>query len=52
MTVLEYSNPTKLQRKLHDSIEFWGSELVLTAFSNVAEDVDAQCENVRNLAAS
>ena len=52
ISVLEYSTPTDIQKKLYESIEFWGSELVLTAFSNVANDVDAQCENVKNMAAA
>lgn len=52
LTVLEYSNPTETQKKLYDSIEFWGSELILTAFSNVANDVEAQCNNVRIMAAA
>lgn len=52
LSVLEYSTPTELQRKLYDSIEFWGSELVLTAFSNVADDVEAQCNNIRSMSAA
>ena len=42
ISVLEYSTPTETQKKLYDSIEFWGSELVITGFCNVANDVDAQ----------
>ncbi|MGM9607645.1 MAG: PucR family transcriptional regulator [Oscillospiraceae bacterium] len=52
LSVLEYSNPTELQKRLYESIEFWGSELVITAFSNVADDVDAQCENIKSMAAA
>ena len=52
ISVLEYATPTAMQKKLYDSIEFWGSELVITGFCNVADDVEAQCENIRKLAAS
>lgn len=50
ITVLEYSTPTDMQKKLYDSIDFWGSELILTGFCNIAEDVEAQCSNIRMLA--
>lgn len=50
VTVLEYSTPTDMQSKLFDSIDFWGSELILTGFCNIAEDVEAQCENIRRFA--
>ena len=52
ISVLEYATPTAMQEKLYDSIEFWGSELVITGFCNVADDVEAQCENIRKLAAA
>lgn len=52
VTVLEYSDRTDTQKKLYKSIEFWGSELILTAFSSIANDVDAQCENIRSMAAA
>lgn len=52
ISVLEYATPTAMQKKLYDSIEFWGSELVITGFCNVADDVEAQCENIRKLAAA
>lgn len=52
ISVLEYSTPTETQKKLYDSIEFWGSELVITGFCNVANDVDAQCANIRSMAAA
>ena len=50
VSVLEYATPTALQQKLYESIEFWGSELVITGFCSVADDVDAQCENIRQMA--
>lgn len=50
VTVLEYSTPTDMQKKLYESIDFWGSELILTGFCNIADDVDAQCDNIRMFA--
>ena len=50
LTVLEYSTPTEMQKKLYESIDFWGSELILTGFCNIADDVDAQCDNIRMFA--
>ena len=50
ISVLEYAVPTAMQKKLYDSIEFWGSELVITGFCSVADDVEAQCANIRRLA--
>lgn len=52
ISVLEYANPDGIQRRLYESIDFQGSELVITAFSSVADSVDAQCDNVRYLAAA
>lgn len=50
ISVLEYATPSGVQKQLYDSIEFWGSELVLTGFCSIADDVDAQCENIARLA--
>ena len=50
VTVLEYATPTAMQRKLYKSIEFWGSEIILTGFCNIADDVDAQCYNIKMFA--
>lgn len=52
VSVLEYSTPTETQKKLYDSIEFWGSEIVITGFCHVPYDVDAQCANIRSMAAA
>lgn len=49
ISVLEYSSTTDTQKKLFESIEFQGSEIVITAFSNVADDVEAQCANIRSM---
>ena len=35
VTVLEYSTPTDMQKKLYESIDFWGSELILTGFATL-----------------
>lgn len=50
ISVLEYSNTTYMQQELFDHIEFFGSELIITSFANVADDVEAQCENIRRFA--
>lgn len=50
VTVLEYATPNDIQKKLFDSIDFWGSELILTGFCNIANDVEAQCSNIRMFA--
>lgn len=52
VSVLEYATPTDIQKKLYESIEFWCSELVITGFCNVANDVEAQCANIRAMAAA
>ncbi len=50
ITVLEYANTEKLQEDLFESKDFLGSELVITAFANIREDVKAQCTNIKRLA--
>lgn len=50
VSVLEYSTPTEIQKQFYDSIEFWGSELVLTGFCSIADDIEAQCTNIRKMA--
>ena len=50
VSVLEYSTPTEIQKQFYDCIEFWGSELVLTGFCSIADDVEAQCANIRKMA--
>lgn len=49
VSVLEYSDVTDTQQDLVDQIRYQGNELVLTAFANVRDDVDAQCANIRRL---
>ena len=41
ISVLEYATPTAMQKKLYDSIEFWGSELVITGHRAHCEIVQA-----------
>ncbi len=50
ISVLEYSNTTETQQELFDHIEFFGSELIITSFASIVDDVDAQCENIRRFA--
>ncbi len=50
VSVLEYTSPTALQQDFFRSNEFYGSELVITAFAGIAGDVEAQCANLRRLA--
>lgn len=50
VSVLEYAQPTFLQDALFHNNEFYGSEIVITAFANIPDDVEAQCANIRRLA--
>lgn len=50
ITVLEYSAANALQERIFNNIIFYGSEIVISAFANAAEDVDVQCANIRMLA--
>ena len=50
VSVLEYANLTEMQRHLYENLEFSGSELVITGFCSIKDDVDAQCANIRKLA--
>ena len=50
VSVLEYAAPTDIQQRFYESIEFGGSELVLTGFCSIADDVEAQCTNIRKMA--
>lgn len=42
VTVLEYSTPNDMQKKLFDSIDFWGSELIPIGFCNAADGVESK----------
>ena len=50
ISVLEYADPNILQDALFKNNEFFGSEIVITGFMNIANDVDAQCANLQRLA--
>lgn len=50
ISVLEYADTTAIQRELFDHIDFFGSELIITSFASIKDDVDAQCENIRRFA--
>lgn len=52
ISVLEYAAPNLLQDELFQKNEFYGSEVVITGFMNIPEDVEAQCVNIRRLAAA
>lgn len=50
ISVLEYADPSLLQEELFRNNEFFGSEIVITGFMNIPQDVEAQCANLRRLA--
>lgn len=47
VTVLEYGNLTEELDQLFKHNKFEGNELIITAFANIVDNVDAQCENIR-----
>lgn len=50
ISVLEYTKVTPTQHELFDSASFLGGELVITSFCSIADDIDAQCANIHQLA--
>ena len=52
ISVLEYADPSALQEELFHNDEFSGSEIVITAFANIANEVELQCANIRRLSAA
>ena len=50
VTVLEFSDPNDTQNEILSSIDFYGSEMVITAFANIPNNVEQQCANIRRLA--
>lgn len=52
VSVLEYADPNALQEDLFHNDEFSGSEIVITAFANIANEVELQCANIRRLSAA
>ena len=51
ISVLEYADPDPIQDELFQNVDFYGSEIVITGFMNIPRDVEAQCVNIRRLAA-
>lgn len=49
VSVLEYSTPNETQNRLFEAINFEGNELVITAFSSICDDVEAQKNAIRRL---
>ena len=49
VSVLEYAEPSFLQDELFQNIEFFGSEIVITAFADIRDNVEAQCANIIRL---
>lgn len=47
ISVLEYGAATETLDQLFRDNTFAGNELVITAFANIQDDVDAQCDNIR-----
>ena len=50
VSVLEFTDPNALQNELFQNNEFCGSEIVITAFAGIADNVEQQCANIRRLA--
>lgn len=50
VTVLEFSDANDLQKEILSNIDFYGSELVITAFASIPENIEQQCANIRRLA--
>lgn len=50
ISVLESVDPEILNDSLFHNDEFYGSEVVITAFINIKDDVELQCRNIRRLA--
>ena len=47
VTVLEYGQITSTLDELFSQTEFQGNALIISSFATIADDVDAQCENIR-----
>ncbi len=51
VSVLEFADANDLQQEILSNIDFYGSEIVITAFANIPDNVEQQCANIRRLAA-
>lgn len=49
ISVLEYAEASVLQEELFKNNEFYGSEIVITGFINVKDNIEAQCKSIRRL---
>ncbi|RAM11712.1 PucR family transcriptional regulator, partial [Listeria ivanovii] len=49
ISVLEYTEVALLDDELFDNNEFYGSEIVVSAFVNICNDVEAQCRTIERL---
>lgn len=52
VTILEHANPNHPQIQYQPGHSFVGSELVITDFSAIANDLNAQCDTLRALSAA
>lgn len=50
ISVLESVDPDTLNDFLFQNDDFYGSEIVITAFINIKDDVEMQCRNIKRLA--
>lgn len=50
ISVLESTDPELLNDSLFNNDEFTGSEIVITGFINIKDDVELQCRNIKRLA--
>ena len=51
ISVLESTDPDVLVADRFPKGEFFGSEIVITGFLNIVNDIELQCENIRQLSA-
>ncbi|MGL4606017.1 MAG: PucR family transcriptional regulator [Eubacteriaceae bacterium] len=49
ISVLEYADPSTLSDELFNNMEFIGSEIVISGFINIKDNVEAQCTTIRRL---
>ena len=52
VSVLEYTEPTDLQEELFKSVEYAGSELIISALASGKDSVEDQCNVIRRLSAT
>lgn len=50
ISVLESVDPELLDSSLFHNDQFFGSEIVITSFINIKDDIELQCRNIRRLA--